>query len=386
MTSSHSIKSLRNKLKRGNRNQVTDNIKPPKVLAAMSGGVDSAVSALLLMEAGFDVVGATMKLWDGGNESDDGEVPTGSKVCCTADDASDARNVCFSLGINHYVFNFTKDFEKDVIAPFCKSYQIGETPNPCIECNRKLKFGKLLLRARELDCEKIATGHYARIEKTGDRFLLKKAADPRKDQTYVLYNLSQAKLSRTLFPLGNLTKPEVREIAAAHGFIVANKSESQDICFVPDGDYAAFISHHTGQKPQTGDFIDRDGRILGQHKGIIHYTIGQRKGLGVALGYPCFVTAIDPAANRITLGTAGDLFTKIVRLHGINLIAADSLEESVRCTAKTRYNMKETPCTAVQTGADEITLEFDEPVRAVTPGQAGVLYDGDCVIGGGVIL
>jgi tRNA-specific 2-thiouridylase len=307
--------------------------------------------------------------------------------------------VCFSIGIPHYVFNFTREFGTDVIDYFCNAYANGETPNPCIECNRRLKFGKLLHRAKELDCEKIATGHYARIEHTNasaksdikgannssGRFLLKKAVDLRKDQSYVLYNLTRSQLEKTLFPLGSLTKPEVREIAAAHGFVNAKKHESQDICFVPDGDYAAFIENYTGRQTPAGDFTDRDGNVLGRHGGIIRYTVGQRRGLGITLGYPCYVTAVDPGANRVVLGTEADLYTKTVRLREINLIAADDLYSPVRCAAKTRYNQHEKPCTAEQTGTDEITLIFDEPQKAVTPGQAGVLYDGDTVIGGGVI-
>jgi tRNA-specific 2-thiouridylase len=357
-------------------------------MAAMSGGVDSAVSALLLLEAGFDVVGATMKLYDGNTDGDTGgeNAYSTAKTCCTLTDALDARDVCFSIGIPHHVFNFTREFGTDVIDYFCNAYENGETPNPCIECNRRLKFGKLLHRAEELDCVKIATGHYARIEQSANgRFLLKKAVDLHKDQTYVLYNLTQAQLEKTLFPLGGLTKPEVREIAAAHGFVNAKKHESQDICFVPDGDYAAFIESYTGRQTPTGDFTDRDGNVLGKHSGIIRYTVGQRRGLGITLGYPCYVTAVDPGANRVILGAEADLYTTTVRLRDINLIAADNLFVPVRCAAKTRYNQTEKPCTAEQTGTDEITLTFDEPQKAVTPGQAGVLYDGDTVIGGGVI-
>jgi tRNA-specific 2-thiouridylase len=348
-----------------------------KVLAAMSGGVDSSVTAKLLVDSGYDVIGATMKLFDS-------EGSTTEKSCCTADDAFDAKSVCFSMGLPHYVFNFADDFKKDVIENFCNSYISGATPNPCIECNRKLKFEKLLLRARELDCEKIATGHYARIEEKNGRYLLRKAVDIKKDQSYVLYTLTQEQLSRTLFPLGSLTKPEVRAIAKASAFVNAAKHESQDICFVPDGDYASFIERHSGKAFPKGNFLDTNGNIIGEHKGIIHYTIGQRKGLGMAFGSPRYVTKITPADNTVTLGELHDLFSESVIIKNINLIMYDKIDGKIKCKAKTRYNQIEQSCRAVQIDEDTIKVTFDEPQKAITPGQSVVLYDGEYVVLGGI--
>ncbi|MDR0943080.1 MAG: tRNA 2-thiouridine(34) synthase MnmA [Ruminococcus sp.] len=348
-----------------------------KVLTAMSGGVDSSVTAKLLVDSGYDVIGATMKLFDS-------EGAVTEKSCCTADDAFDAKSVCFSMGLAHYVFNFADDFRKDVIENFCDSYISGATPNPCIECNRKLKFEKLLRRARELDCEKIATGHYARIEEKNGRYLLRKAVDIKKDQSYVLYTLTQEQLSRTLFPLGSLTKPEVRAIAEKAGFVNAAKHESQDICFVPDGDYASFIERYSGQVFPKGNFINTDGNIIGEHKGIIHYTIGQRKGLGMAFGSPKYVKSINIADNSITLCNVEDLYTNSVIIKNINIIMPDRLGEKLK--AKTRYNQIESPCNAVRIDEDTIKVTFDEPQKAVTPGQSCVLYDGEYVVGGGIIV
>jgi tRNA-specific 2-thiouridylase len=380
-----------------------------KILIGMSGGVDSSVAAYLLC-TDHAVIGATMKLIEsnetyntvpGGAVSFAGAStaserttpatsppPVGGKICCTADDAFDAKAVCHKLNIPHYVFNFTREFEESVIADFAENYANGKTPNPCIICNKALKFGKLLQRARELDCDRVATGHYARIKKTQTRNLLYKAADLRKDQTYFLYSLSGEELGRAAFPLGEFTKSQVREIAEEQGLVTAKKAESQDICFVPDGDYAAFLKEYLsvrGVSLPEGDFIDTDGKIIGRHKGIIHYTKGQRKGLG-AFGSPKYVTAINETANTVVLGNLENLFTRTVTIKNINLTAADSLENSIKCAAKIRYNQKEQPCTAVQTDSDTIIIEFDEPQKSATPGQAAVLYDGDLVMGGGVIV
>jgi tRNA-specific 2-thiouridylase len=351
-----------------------------KVLAAMSGGVDSSVCALLLKNAGFDVIGATMKLVEGGLAE---TAARPEKACCTADDAFDAKSVCFKLGLPHYVFNFADDFSREVIAPFCVSYMRGETPNPCIECNRKLKFDRLLRRAKELDCDKIATGHYARIEEKDGRFLLRKAVDLMKDQSYVLYTMSQDELSRTLFPLGGLTKPEVRALAEHSGFVNAAKHESQDICFVPDGNYAAFIESYTGKTFPRGNFIDTAGKTIGEHLGIIHYTNGQRKGLGIAFGVPMYVKSIDAAQNTVTLGSINEIYTKSVTIRNINIIMPDKINGKLK--AKTRYNQIEQPCTSAQIDEDTIKLTFDEPQKAITPGQSAVLYDGEYVAGGGII-
>ncbi|MDR0903962.1 MAG: tRNA 2-thiouridine(34) synthase MnmA [Ruminococcus sp.] len=358
-----------------------------KVLAAMSGGVDSSVTALLLKNAGFDVIGATMKLIDSdaviAGDASIEIANVSEKVCCTADDAFDAKSVCFSLGLPHYVFNFAEDFTSGVIEPFCASYIRGETPNPCIECNRKLKFERLLRRAAELDCAKIATGHYARIEEKDGRFLLRKAVDAKKDQSYVLYTMTQDELSKTLFPLGGLTKPEVRKLAEENGFVNAAKHESQDICFVPDGDYAGFIKNYTGKTFPRGKFIDTAGKIIGEHDGIIHYTIGQRKGLGIAFGVPKYVTAINAADNTVTLGNIDEIYTNSVTAHKLNIISPEKINGNL--AAKTRYNQAEQPCKVSQTDTDTLKITFDEPQKAVTPGQSVVLYDGEYVVGGGII-
>lgn len=347
-----------------------------KILAAMSGGVDSSVCALLLGQQGYDVVGATMRLH-------------GSENACGSDkDIKDAAAVCGRLGIEHKAVDMHDVFEREVIGRFVSSYERCETPNPCIECNRSLKFGSLLQYALDLGCDAVATGHYARIvhdEETG-RFLLKKAADISKDQTYVLYSLGQHQLEHTVFPLGGLTKAQVREIAEKAGFVNAHKHDSQDICFVPDGDYASFIERHTGRTYPEGDFIDRSGRVLGRHSGIIRYTIGQRRGLGIALGERSYVTALDPFANTVTLGSNDDLFSKTLRIARINLITVPELNAPIRAAVKIRYNQTEQPATVTQLDSDLIEITFDEPQRAVTKGQAAVIYSGDTVIGGGTII
>jgi tRNA-specific 2-thiouridylase len=349
-----------------------------KIIIGMSGGVDSSVAALLLCKD-FDVIGATMKLVQN-NEN----VVSSGKICCTADDAFDAKAVCHKLGIPHYVWNFTREFDEFVINDFAENYKNGRTPNPCIICNKALKFGKMLQRAREIGCTGVATGHYARLKKIGGRTLLVKAADIKKDQSYFLYSLSGAELAAAHFPLGELKKEEVRAIAEENGLVTAKKAESQDICFVPGGDYAAFLRERGVLSPE-GDFTDKEGNIIGRHKGIIHYTKGQRKGLG-AFGSPKYVTGINAPCNTVTLGGLDELFTKTVTLKNINLTAADSLETPIKAAAKIRYNQKEQPCEAVQTDSDTIVLTFDEPQKSATPGQAAVIYDGETVIGGGVII
>ena len=349
-----------------------------RALIAMSGGVDSAVAALLMRDAGYDCVGCTMRLFGG----DDAETQS---ACCSLDDVEDAKAIARRLGIPHYTFNFTDEFRTRIIDRFIDDYFAGRTPNPCIECNRCMKFEKLLLRARELSCDCLATGHYARIEVENGRYLLKKALDPAKDQSYVLYMLTPEQLKRLRFPLGALTKAEARRIAAENGFINAEKPDSQDICFVPDGDYAAVIERFSGRRTEPGDFIDREGNVLGRHKGVIHYTIGQRRGLGVPGPRSYYVTAIDPAANTVTLSFGEGLFTDTVTLHKINLIAADRIDGALRAKAKIRYRQPEQPVTVTQPDGDTLLLRFDAPQRAVTPGQAAVLYLGDTVLGGGTI-
>ena len=351
-----------------------------KVMIGMSGGVDSSVAAFLLQTESFEVIGATMKLYN--NEDIDF---VSEKTCCSLDDVLDAKSVCARLGIRHYTLNMTDDFKKEVIERFISAYQNGFTPNPCIDCNRYMKFSKMLHKAQELDIDYVATGHYARIEKQGDRYILKKAVDLSKDQSYVLYSLTQEQLKVTKFPLGNYTKQQVREIAEENGFVNARKHESQDICFVPDGDYSKFIEYYTGKTYPCGDFVDMNGKRLGEHKGIIRYTIGQRRGLGLALPASMYVVEKDVDNNKVILGFNDDLFKKEVNVKNISFTACDGLDKPERLCAKIRYNQKEQPATVTQTDENHFTIVFDEPQRAITKGQAAVLYDGDTVVGGGTI-
>lgn len=351
-----------------------------KVMIGMSGGVDSSVAAFLLQKESLEVIGATMKLYN--NEDIDF---VSEKTCCSLDDVLDAKSVCARLGIRHYTLNMTDDFKKEVIERFISAYQNGFTPNPCIDCNRYMKFSKMLHKAQELDIDYVATGHYARIEKQGDRYILKKAVDLSKDQSYVLYSLTQEQLKVTKFPLGSYTKQQVREIAEENGFVNARKHESQDICFVPDGDYSKFIEYYTGKTYPCGDFVDMNGKRLGEHKGIIRYTIGQRRGLGLSLPASMYVVEKDVDNNKVILGFNDDLFKKEVNVKNISFTACDGLDKPERLCAKIRYNQKEQPATVTQTDENHFTIVFDEPQRAITKGQAAVLYDGDTVVGGGTI-
>lgn len=355
-----------------------------KAVIAMSGGVDSSVAALLVKDAGYETIGVTMRLVDNADLPPDG-VPENARTCCSLDDVTDARAVAHRLGMPFYVFNFVEDFRAQVMARFTEAYCRGETPNPCIDCNRYMKFEKLMHRAKEIGCSVMATGHYARVERAGGRWLLKKGVDGSKDQSYVLWTLTQQQLSNLLLPLGSLTKVQVRQIAEENGFINADKKDSQDICFVPDGDYAGFIERRTGQHFAPGDFVGLGGEHYGAHKGIIHYTVGQRKGLGLSFEKPMYVCAIDAENNQVVLGPHEALFSRTLRAAGLNLIAADRLDHPTRVCAKIRYRQQEQPAEVIQTGPDELLITFDEPQRAVTPGQSVVLYDGDTVIGGGVI-
>ena len=353
-----------------------------KALIAMSGGVDSSVAALLMKEKGYECMGVTMKLFNNGDIC----IPR-EHSCCSLEDVEDARYVSNTLGMPHYVFNFTDRFKEDVIDKFVYCYENGITPNPCIDCNRYLKFEKLFQRAKELECEYIVTGHYAKVEyneETG-RYILKKADDLTKDQSYVLYQMTQEQLKHTMFPLGGLNKTEVRKIAEAHDFINAKKHDSQDICFVQNGSYADFIEEYTGKKYPPGNFVDINGNVLGRQKGIIRYTVGQRKGLGISHERPLFVLAVNSKENTVILTENEGLFTKTLTAKNINLITTEEIKEPVRLLAKIRYSHKEQPATVVQTDSDTITVEFDEPQRAITKGQAVVLYDGDTVVGGGII-
>lgn len=352
-----------------------------KILVAMSGGVDSSVAAYLVREAGLAGVGCTMKLYD----NEDAGIPR-EHSCCSLDDVEDARAVSFRLGMQHYVFNFRDEFETCVIGNFIREYESGKTPNPCIDCNRFMKFGLLFDRAEILGCRYVVTGHYARIEKTPDGYLLKKALDDTKDQSYVLYDMTQEQLAKTLFPLGELRKTEVRAIAEREGFLNARKPDSQDICFVPDGDYAKVIVAHTGRAPVPGDFVDTAGNRLGTHRGIIYYTIGQRRGLGIAAGEPLYVVKICPETNEVVLGRDTDLYTREAHVGDVRWILGAPPCSRFRCRAKTRYRQPERDATLTVAEDGTVTLLFDEPQRAVTPGQAAVFYDGDTVLGGGKIL
>ena len=340
----------------------------------MSGGVDSAVAAILMKEAGYECIGVTMKL-----------LASGGSKCCSLEDINDARAVAWKLQINHYVLNCTGEFSRHVIDPFVMSYLTGETPNPCIECNRHLKFSSLVHRAAELEAEKLVTGHYARIGKSGGRWLLKKGVDLHKDQSYVLYMMKQDTLSGTVFPLGEYNKAEVRELAAANDLANAEKEESQDICFVDGKDYAAFIENYTGQSSPHGDITGTDGKILGRHRGLIRYTLGQRRGTGVAVNTPVYVVAKNAAANRLVVGAESSLYSKSFTASRINLIACENLFKAERLKVKIRYLHKEQWAQVEQTEKDSIRVTFEEPQRAVSPGQAAVFYDGDTVVGGGTI-
>ena len=352
-----------------------------KALIAMSGGVDSSAAAWLTRQAGYDCTGAMMRMFD----SD--ILPCGDSSCCSLDDAEDARAVARKMGMPFYVFNAKSCFAEHVIGDFIRSYEAGLTPNPCINCNRHLKFDYFLRQAKTLGCDKIVTGHYARIsyDETSHRWLLRKAADPSKDQSYVLYCLTQEQLSRTLLPLGELSKQEARSIAESQGFLNARKKDSQDICFVPDGDYVAFMAHYTGKTYASGDFLDLNGNVVGRHSGAVCYTLGQRKGLGLAMGAPVYVCAKDMAKNTVTVGPNEALFATTLRADDFNWIPFVDLEAPMRVTARARYNQKEQPATVYPEENGFVRVVFDQPQRAMTPGQAVVLYDGDLVVGGGTI-
>ena len=339
-----------------------------KVLIAMSGGVDSSVAAWLALQEGFSCLGATMQLHDTGSSG-----------------TADAEAIARRLGMDFYVLDFKETFQQAVMDDFVRCYEQGLTPNPCVVCNRRLKFGALLDAAKDLGCEYIVTGHYARICQKNGRWLLRKAADSAKDQSYFLYALTQEQLSHIRFPLGELTKEEARTIAEEQGFINARKKDSQDICFIPDGDYFAFLQRHTGKTYVPGDFLDRDGNVVGRHCGAVAYTLGQRKGLGLAMGAPVYVCGKDMSANTVTVGPNEALFHKALRANDWFFHPFECLTAPLRVMAKARSRMSEQPATVYPEENGFSRVEFDEPQRAITPGQAVVLYDGDTVIGGGTI-
>jgi tRNA-specific 2-thiouridylase len=342
----------------------------------MSGGVDSSVAAALAIEQGFQCVGITLKLYKGDSR------------CSSLTDIDDARNVAFNLGMEHCVLDCAEEFDKRVVRDFIETYEQGATPNPCIECNRFIKFNLLLLHARQYNFDHIVTGHYARVisDPVSGRFLLQKALDEKKDQSYVLYCLPQQVLKISRFPLGGLSKSEARKIAEDKKFVNAAKGESQDICFVPDGNYGDFIEKYTGKTYPPGDIIDIKGKVIGKHKGLIRYTIGQRRGLGVAVNTPVYVAAKSIEANTVTLGNEESLYSKSLNAKDINLIACEDLKKPMRVMVKTRYLQTAQSAIAEQTDEDKLHIEFDSPQRAITAGQAAVMYDGDIVIGGGKIM
>jgi len=353
-----------------------------KVIVGMSGGVDSSVAAYLLKKQGYDVVGVTMQIW----QEEDQEFIEERGGCCGLTAVDDARRVAESLDIPHYVMNFRDEFKEHVIDYFVREYISGKTPNPCIACNRYVKWESLLQRVLAIGGEYIATGHYAKImELPNGRYCVCRSTSLDKDQSYALYNLTQEQLKCTLMPCGTYDKEDIRMIAKELKLSIADKPDSQDICFVPDGDYASFIKSYANLNNSLGNFVSIDGTILGTHRGIIHYTVGQRKGLGIALGYPAFVIAIRPERNEVVLGNFEESHVQTLMARNINFMSVERLTKPTRFIAKIRYNHKGAWCTAVQTETDEIHCVFEEPQRAVTPGQAVVLYDGDYVVGGGTI-
>ena len=355
-----------------------------KVVVGMSGGVDSSVAAYLLKEQGYDVIGVTMQIW----QDEDVFVQSQEGGCCGLSAVEDARRVAERLEIPYYVMNFKEDFHKYVIDYFVSEYEKARTPNPCIACNRYVKWESLLHRSLEIGADYIATGHYARIEQLSNgRYAIKNSVTAVKDQTYALYNLTQDQLSRTLMPVGEFTKDEIRAMARELDLQTANKPDSQEICFIPDHDYASFIEEYTGKTMEPGNFVDLDGNVLGRHKGISHYTVGQRKGLNLAMGYPVFVVAIRPETNEVVLGNGQDVFTDVVRCNKLNWMALEGVgEEEISVNAKIRYSHKGAPCKIRRIGEDMVECRFEEPVRAATPGQAVVFYQDDYVAGGGTIL
>lgn len=356
------------------------------MLVAMSGGIDSSLAAVLLREEGYEVIGMTMKTWDyassGGTKKETG--------CCSLDSINDARSIAVSLGFPHYILDIRNEFGDYVIDHFTDEYLAGRTPNPCVLCNTHIKWDALLRRADKLDCDFIATGHYARLRQENGRYIISKGVDENKDQSYALWGVSQESLARTIFPLGNLRKTEIYEMARERGFTeLVNKSESYEICFVPDNDYRGFLKRRVEgleESVRGGEFVLQDGTVVGRHEGYPFYTIGQRKGLGITLGYPVYVTEIQKETNRVVLGTLHDLEKDIMQVKRLNMVKYVSLEHAIRSITKVRYNDEGTSAVLNQIDSDTIEVVFDEPVNAIAPGQAAVFYEGNDVIGGGWIM
>jgi len=364
------------------------------IAVAMSGGVDSSTVAAMLRTEGHNVIGLTMQLWNqrrlAGREGMPEQV---QGRCCSLDDVYDARRVAQAIGIPYYVVNHEERFEREVVQPFVQEYLSGRTPIPCSLCNNHLKFDQLLMVARQIGADTLATGHYARVEfdEARERWLLKRPVDVAKDQTYFLFGLTQEQLSRTIFPLGGITKPAVRELARAQGLAIAEKPDSQEICFVPGGDYKRFLDAYLAEQgeslPDTsGELVTTDGRVIGEHDGIHNFTVGQRKGLGVATGSPLYVIQIKGDAGQVVVGSSEELYSKTLRARRVNLIAVGEIDRHMRVSVKIRHRHEPAAATLEHSGDDEILLTFDEPQRAVTPGQAAVFYDGDLVVGGGWIV
>ncbi|MGA2967171.1 MAG: tRNA 2-thiouridine(34) synthase MnmA [Terriglobales bacterium] len=363
------------------------------IAVAMSGGVDSSAVAAMLRAEGRNVIGLTMQLWNqrrlaghaGITESVQGR-------CCSIDDVYDARRVAETLGIPYYVVNHEERFERDVVRPFVEEYLAGRTPIPCSLCNNHLKFDQLLIVARQIGADKIATGHYAQVmfDEPLNRWLLKRPTDKSKDQTYFLFGLTQEQLSRTLFPLGGMTKPEARELARQHHLAIAEKPDSQEICFVPGGDYKSFLEAYLAEQGETpketsGDMVTSEGKVIGEHVGIHNFTVGQRKGLGVATGSPLYVIQINPDTRQVVVGRDEELYSRTLHARRVNLISTAELRAPMRVTVKIRHKHSPAPAMIESTGPDQVRVAFDEPQRAITPGQAAVFYDGDMVVGGGWI-
>ena len=345
-----------------------------KIVVGMSGGVDSSVAAYLLKKQGYDVIGVTMNHWQ-------------EEECGGSSAVEDAGRVAAQLGIPYEVMDCREEFREHVVNYFAREYREGRTPNPCVVCNRYVKWETLLRRCQEIGADYIATGHYARIEQLANgRYAIRNSVTAVKDQTYALYGLTQEQLARTLMPVGEYTKEEIRAIAEEIGLVVAEKKDSQEICFIPDHDYAGFIERECGSTALPGNFVSTEGEILGRHRGIIHYTVGQRKGLGIAFGQPMFVVQIRPDTNEVVLGEDRDVFTDRLYANHLNFMSLSDIREEILLKAKIRYSHAGSVCRVTRVGEDEICCEFPEPVRAVTPGQAVVLYDGDYVAAGGTIL